>query len=47
MRKLTTRERLLLAILFMALLVLAVGGMVVRWVGSLKPAQRRPLPQMR
>jgi hypothetical protein len=38
---LTFRQRLYLAVLFMGLVVLALGGMVARWAGSLSPARRR------
>ena len=40
MRRLTFRQRLYLAALFMGLMVLALAGMVARGAGSLNPARR-------
>ncbi|MDX6511330.1 MAG: hypothetical protein QOE36_834 [Gaiellaceae bacterium] len=44
MSGLTLRNRLYIGVAVLALLLLALGGMTVRWVGSLKPAQRRAAP---
>jgi hypothetical protein len=41
MKRLTFPQRLYLAALFIGLVVLALGGMVARWAGSLNPARRR------
>jgi hypothetical protein len=41
MRRLTFRQRLYLAALFMGLVVLALAGMAARRAGSLSPARRR------
>ena len=40
MIRLTFRERLYLTALFMGLVLLALGGMVARWTGLLRPATR-------
>jgi hypothetical protein len=41
MRRLTFRQRVYLAALFMGLAVLALAGMAARGAGSLNPARRR------